>query len=423
MKKSLPIRVLVAGGSTTERDQVERAIQLDQSFAIVPLKVEQPAGDVDADALVLIQEEAPEATGADAMRPPVLPIPMGGTPAVVVASKDGDQGRLPGLSELPRVLRRAVLNSQIAATAQQMAADALQERADAPAEENETSQMATRAMRESQRLAAIGKLTAEIAHEINNPLESVGNLLYLAMREPGMPGSACEYLRTAERELARIVQISKQTLSFSRESAEPVPVRVTELMDEVVGLYSRRIGQKKLAVIREYSATELIPGLPGELRQVFSNLVTNAIEATSPGGLLRLRIRTVVQHRGGESRRGLRITVGDSGVGIPESVRSRIGQIFFTTKGEAGTGLGLWVTGGVIARYGGTLQVRSSTGAVHGTVFSIFLPLPADANVPEREDGDRAIAGNVTEISRHPSYSHLPQRGAESALAQRKRNG
>ena len=278
-------------------------------------------------------------------------------------------------------------------------------------------------MRESQRLAAIGKLTAEIAHEINNPLESVGNLLYLAMREPGMPGSACEYLRTAERELARIVQISKQTLSFSRESAEPVPVRVTELMDEVVGLYSRRIGQKKLAVIREYRATELIPGLPGELRQVFSNLVTNAIEATSPGGLLRLRIRTVVQHRGGESRRGLRITVGDSGVGIPDSVRSRIGQIFFTTKGEAGTGLGLWVTGGVIARYGGTLQVRSSTGAVHGTVFSIFLPLPADANVPEREDGDRAIAGNVTEISRHPSYSHLPQRGAESALAQRKRNG
>lgn len=416
MKNTLPIRVLVAGGTTSERGEIEQAIQVDHAFSIVPLVADDIRTKVDADAVVLIQDGAPQSDSDDSSEPVMLPLPLGGAPAVVVTRNDAGTSRMAGLSNLPHILRRAILSSREAASVEQ-------KQPAETAEDAANTLMATRAMRESQRLAAIGKLTAEIAHEINNPLESVGNLLYLAMREPGMPARAVEYLRSAEREMQRIVQISKQTLSFSRESAEPVLVRVTELMDEVVGLYSRRIGQKKLAVIREYSTTDSIPGMPGELRQVFSNLVTNAIEATAPGGTLRLRIRTVVQHLGGTLCRGLRITVGDTGAGIPEPVRSRLGQMFFTTKGESGTGLGLWVTKGIIARYGGTLQLRSSTGASHGTVFSIFLPLPTARNVPGQDDNERVTPRNVTEISRHPRYSNHAQREIEPAHSGLQRNG
>ena len=409
---SLPIRVLVAGGTTTDRDEVEQAIQLDRGFSIVPLQPAEASGNVGADAVVLIQQTASDTETGE---PTMLPIPLAGAPAIVIACDEAGDGRLPGLERLPQALRRAVSDSQQVSPEKVVSEDL---------EASKDTEMAKRAMRESQRLAAIGKLTAEIAHEINNPLESVGNLVYLAIREAGMPARAVEYLRTAERELARIVQISKQTLSFSRESADAVAVCVTELMDEVVGLYSRRIGQKKLTVVREYAATESIPALPGELRQVFSNLVANAIEATSTGGMLRLRIRTTAQHVGAMTRPGLRISVGDTGAGIPEAARHRLGQMFFTTKGESGTGLGLWVTKSVITRYGGTLQVRSSTGSNHGTVFSLFLPFPDAVHSPEEGPGERVGHGNVTEISRHPRYaSPSPRSGEPSSSAYRKRNG
>ncbi len=409
MKTSPPIRVLIAGGTTADRHEVEQAIQQDRSFDIIPLEPNAEIAAVDADALVLIQESSI----SDHTDGPGMVSVLGGTPTLLLARADSGPVGKTRLTHLPKALWSVVQESQHPTepeTGKEL-----------PSGEAE-AQLATRAMRESQRLAAIGKLTAEIAHEINNPLESVGNLVYLAMHETGMPAQAVEFLRAAERELQRIVQISKQTLSFSRESAEPVAVRVTELMDEVLGLYGRRIGQKKLAVIREYNASETILGLPGELRQVFSNLVTNAIEATSTGGTLRLRIRSRQQHQRHSVRGGLRITIGDTGAGIPEAARRKLGQMFFTTKGESGTGLGLWVTRGIITRYGGTLQLRSSTGEEHGTVFSIFLPSAAAAGL-DGSDTPKPGTAKVTEISRHPSYASSSQRNGESAVACLQREG
>lgn len=228
-------------------------------------------------------------------------------------------------------------------------------------------------LRENQKLITLGRLAASIAHEINNPLESITNLLYLI--EQGDPQQSREYLKLAQRELSRVVQISKQTLTFSRETRAPVSVHLSELIEEVLGLHSRRIGEKNLRVVRQYETYEALTVLPGEMRQVLSNLISNAIEATAPRGRIVIRIRATRRWNGRDAR-GLRLSIGDNGTGIPEEVRSRMGEPFFTTKGQSGTGLGLWVTRSIVNRYGGSLQVRSSVSPTrHGTVFSVFLPL------------------------------------------------
>jgi two-component system NtrC family sensor kinase len=228
-------------------------------------------------------------------------------------------------------------------------------------------------LRENQKLITLGRLAASIAHEINNPLESITNLLYLI--EQGDAQQSREYLKLAQRELSRVVQISKQTLTFSRETRAPVSVQLSELIEEVLGLHSRRIGEKNLRVVRQYETYEPITVLPGEMRQVLSNLISNAIEATSPRGRIVIRIRAARRWDGHEGR-GLRLSIGDNGTGIPEDVRCRLGEAFFTTKGQSGTGLGLWVTQSIVQRYGGSLQIRSSVSPTrHGTVFSLFLPL------------------------------------------------
>ncbi len=269
------------------------------------------------------------------------------------------------------------------------------------------------ALRESQKLIAIGQMTAEIAHEINNPLEAIGNLLYLAQHEPGIPFTAAEYLREAEKQLQRVVQISKQTLSFSRESAEPVALQLTALMDEVVSMYSRRMAQKQLSVMREYDLDTEVLALPGEIRQVMSNLVANAIEACSNGGRLRLRIRSTT-HSKIASEPGIRMSIGDNGSGITEAARAKLGQIFFTTKGHSGTGLGLWITNSIVASHGGTLRLRSSVGERHGTVFSVFLPGRGKQRV-DGHAGDTSVdvdsekeqdSQKILEISRHPKHSN-----------------
>lgn len=228
-------------------------------------------------------------------------------------------------------------------------------------------------LRENQKLITLGRLAASIAHEINNPLESITNLLYLI--EQGNPEESREYLKLAQRELSRVVQISKQTLTFSRETRAPVSVQLSELIEEVLGLHSRRIGDKNLRVVRQYETYEPITVLPGEMRQVLSNLISNAIEATSLRGRIVIRIRAA-RRWNNRNARGLRLSIGDNGTGMPEEVRSRLGMPFFTTKGQSGTGLGLWVTQSIVSKNGGTLQVRSSVEPTrHGTVFSLFLPL------------------------------------------------
>jgi two-component system, NtrC family, sensor kinase len=240
-------------------------------------------------------------------------------------------------------------------------------------------------LRENQKLVSLGRLAAAIAHEINNPLESITNLLYLMEMDRNSPEKWEEYLKLAQRELDRVVQISKQTLSFSRETDVPVRVRLHDLLDEVLLLYARRIVEKNIRVVRQYESQETVMVFPGEMRQVLSNLIVNAIEAMKKNGILRLRVRAAHMRQGN----GVRLSIGDSGSGIPEEVRSRLGEPFFTTKGQSGTGLGLWVTHSILSRYGGMLQLRSSTATEHhGTVFSMVLPVnPRPLEVISRGGG------------------------------------
>jgi signal transduction histidine kinase len=234
---------------------------------------------------------------------------------------------------------------------------------------------ATDLMRESQRLVTVGRLAGSIAHEINNPLESVTNLLYLLSTDESLSDRARDYLKLAQRELDRVAQIAKQTLNFYRNSPHPIRIQPAELIEEVLVLYARRITEKRIIVVREFEAARTITASPGEMRQVFSNLITNAIEAIEPGGKLHLRVRDC-RRWGSFPLRGLRISIADNGGGMSREIRRRLGEPFFTTKGQQGTGLGLWVTQSIVQRHGGTMQVSSSTDTVqHGTVFSIFLPV------------------------------------------------
>lgn len=242
-------------------------------------------------------------------------------------------------------------------------------------------------LRDNQKLITIGRLAASIAHEINNPLEAVTNLLYLVGEEKDLPASARGYLELAQRELGRVGQISRQTLNFSRETTGPVRTSVHELMEEVLSLYNRRIAEKNLRVERQYDCPDEATVYPGEMRQVLSNLVTNAVEASSTRGRLRIRIRCA-RNWSDPGVKGLRISVADNGTGIDPAVQRRLGEPFFTTKGQRGTGLGLWVTRSIIQRYGGEIQLRSSTTPErHGTVFSIFLPTNMRPTMVEREPG------------------------------------
>jgi len=238
----------------------------------------------------------------------------------------------------------------------------------------EELQQSHTALLDNQKLMGIGRLAASIAHEINNPLESVTNLLYLLRNEGSLSSNAEGYVELAERELGRVAQISKQTLNFYRETQSPVQIRPADLLDEVLVLYSRRIEEKRIQVVRQYKADVSLLVFPGEMRQVLSNLVTNAIEACPIGGKLVLRVNRS-RRWSDEGIEGVRVVVADNGCGIPADIRQHLGQLFYTTKGQRGTGLGLWVTRAILKRYGGEIQLFSSTQAHrHGTCFSIFLP-------------------------------------------------
>lgn len=228
-------------------------------------------------------------------------------------------------------------------------------------------------MQENQRLATIGRMAGWIAHEINNPLESVINLHYLIAQEPNLSPEVRSYLEMADSELSRVVEIAKKTLSFYREAPTPSPVRLSTLMNEVLVLYGRKLQEKKIQVIHRFAGETPIIGRPGEIRQAFANLIGNAIDASGENAKLYLRIRPSRLWRDPKVM-GLRVTIADTGTGIAPEIRRRLGKPFFTTKGQAGTGLGLWVTQSILRTYGGHLAMRSATGEPHGTAFALFLP-------------------------------------------------
>jgi PAS domain S-box-containing protein len=230
-----------------------------------------------------------------------------------------------------------------------------------------------KALRDSERLATTGRLAATLAHEIHNPLEAVVNLLFLI--DSGTQEKATRrFASMASQELERIAQMTQQMLTFHRESATPIAVQIKEVLGNVLALYERKIQSAAIQVETEIRFEGTILAQPGELRQVFANLVGNAIEAVaSDHGKLALRAYASRDWRRG--RPGLRVVVADNGRGIPAEIREKIFDPFFTTKGESGTGLGLWITAGIVNKYGGTLRLRSTTRAGRsGTCFSLFFP-------------------------------------------------
>jgi signal transduction histidine kinase len=231
------------------------------------------------------------------------------------------------------------------------------------------------ALIQSEKLAVVGRLASSIAHEINNPLESVTNLIYLAQVSDTLEQSR-SYLNTAEIELRRAAAITSQTLRFHRQATSPQLMNVADLTDTVLSIYQGRINNAHVTIDRRSRTRRKVHCFDGEIRQVLSNLVGNALDVMPGGGRLILREREATNWRTGEP--GVSITIADDASGMSPAVQARIFNPFFTTKGVTGTGLGLWVSKEIVERHRGLLNVRSSQSpAHHGTAFTLFLPFDA----------------------------------------------
>jgi signal transduction histidine kinase len=228
------------------------------------------------------------------------------------------------------------------------------------------------ALRRSEKLAAVGQLASSIAHEINNPLESITNLLYLVRHSNSME-DVQEYARVAQEELARVTEITLQTLRFHRQQSKPVAMDMAELLRTVMALYTGRLLVRNVSIEQKLFAAPRVVCLEGEIRQVVNNLVRNALDAMGTGGRLLIRLHSASHPLTG--RKGVRLTVADTGEGIGAQIRSHLFEPFQTTKEQTGTGLGLWVSKGIVEKHGGEIWVRSRRGNRHGTVFAVWLPV------------------------------------------------
>lgn len=233
---------------------------------------------------------------------------------------------------------------------------------------------AQEALVRSEKLASLGRMAATIAHEINNPLEGVMNLLYLANSTQDLPPLTRQYLEMASEELNRVAHITRQSLGFYRESGTPALTSVKSALESAVNLLRSKIREKRAVIHRQYDDDVQVIAVAGEIRQVFANLLSNSLDAISDRGIITLRVSTCHTLRDGQ--RHVRVTIADNGMGIGSDEQKRIFEALFTTKGTIGTGLGLWVSKQIIDKHGGTIRVRSKTeDNCRGTVFSILLPI------------------------------------------------
>jgi PAS domain S-box-containing protein len=238
------------------------------------------------------------------------------------------------------------------------------------------SKLAEQSLRNSEKLAVAGRMAATVAHEINNPLEAVTNALYLLAESPSLDDGAREFLTSAQAELAKVRQIATATLGLHRGDAEhQQPIRVSELIDNVLSLYERRLRSLGIAVETRYETDILVNAFPGELRQVFSNLIVNAVDAMDKlGDKLCIHI-FASSCQTNPTQKGISITISDNGAGIPPDKRGQLFELFYTTKGDKGTGIGLWVCLRIVQKYGGKIRLRSAVRAGRsGTTFCVFLP-------------------------------------------------
>jgi PAS domain S-box-containing protein len=227
------------------------------------------------------------------------------------------------------------------------------------------------ALKSNERLALAGRLSASIAHEIHNPLDTVGNALFLLDQQVGTEPNARQLIETAQRELQRVTEISKNMLSLHRESRTASRVKLSELLEGVIALVKETIAKdrRKIEVLSGFEGA--VEAFPSELRQVFTNVIKNAVEATADGG--QISIYSEMAHQSGQS--GVLVRVVDNGVGIPEQLQSKLFSPFVSTKEESGTGLGLWVSRSIMEKHGGSIRLSSNGEPnTRGTTVSIFVP-------------------------------------------------
>jgi len=235
----------------------------------------------------------------------------------------------------------------------------------------------------------MGRVAGIIAHEINNPLAAITNIFYLLRNHPSLDAEARRCAEMAEEELQRVSHITRQTLSFYRESKHPIPVPVPELLEDVLGLQDRALRSNCIALRKKFAHAAQVRGFPVELRQVFLNLIGNAIQAMPEGGTLGVHVREGTDWI--RQRRGIMISIIDTGKGIQPADARRLFEPFFTTKSTKGTGLGLWISRGIVQKYDGLISCRSYRHAGGcATCFRVFLPESGTSNMsvgsgPERK--------------------------------------
>jgi PAS domain S-box-containing protein len=243
---------------------------------------------------------------------------------------------------------------------------------------------AEEALRKAEKLAAMGRVAGIIAHEINNPLEAIRNAFYLLQHHPTLDDAARTYTRIADEELTRVTHITRQTLSFYRESKEAVPVSISGILDDILALQARLLERNGIILEKEYSGDGPVLGFPGELKQVFLNLIGNAIQAMPEGGRLRIRVAEAVEKS--QQREGVRVFICDTGSGIRPEDAKQLFEPFFTTKSTKGTGLGLWISKGIVQKYQGIIRFRSMK-LLRGniTAFSVFIPRSGSPQMSESQ--------------------------------------
>ena len=263
----------------------------------------------------------------------------------------------------------------------------------------------------------MGRVAGIIAHEINNPLAAITNIFYLLRNHPSLDAEAKRCAEMAEEELARVSHITRQTLSFYRESKHPIPVRLAELLEDVLGLQDRALRSSHIDLRKRVTFAAQVRGFPVELRQVFLNLIGNAIQAMPEGGVLGVRVREATDWT--RPQRGIMISIIDTGNGIQPEDAHRLFEPFFSTKSTKGTGLGLWISKGIIQKYDGRISCRSYRQAGRCvTCFRVFLPgsdSPHSASglSTDSEPADYRMNGNghdepVIQLADNPTMVDVP---------------
>jgi protein-histidine pros-kinase len=228
------------------------------------------------------------------------------------------------------------------------------------------NQQLENALRHSEKLATTGRLMTTLAHEINNPLEAIHNLLFIALERVNLDSEVKELLSRIEQEIERIASVIQQMLAPYRQPKVPVMVNVEKLIEDVCDMFQQRIEKAGVKIVRDFSGNTEVIAPSGDLRQVVTNLIVNALDAMPDGGLLQMRVAS--------GREQVTISVTDTGCGIPKEDLSHIFEPFFTTKGEEGVGIGLWVSRRLIEEIGGKIEVKSAVGTNCGTTFTITMP-------------------------------------------------